>query len=159
MIHQGQLCDYVIRPALEGLDAWSPAAERLVWGTAAVESAGGYYLAQHPEGPALGIFQMESATHNDLRWNYFHHRPKLERKLRDLVGGTLKPDRMRSDLLYAAAFCRLHYLRRPEPLPNADDIEGMARYWKMFYNTRHGAGTVGYFLREWEQRVQPHLKT
>ena len=40
-----------------------------------------------------------------------------------------------TNLLYGAAGCRLCNYRLPEPLPEAEDIEGQAAYWKLHYNT------------------------
>ena len=48
--------------------------------------------------------------------------------------------------LYACAMCRIHYQRVREPLPDADDLEGQAAYWKAHYNTPLGAGTVEHFI-------------
>ena len=63
----------VIKPALEKLGLWSMAAEELVLGTAIVESAA-IYLRQHGAGPALGLWQAEPRTHDDLYTNYLSYR-------------------------------------------------------------------------------------
>ena len=60
-------------------------------------------------------------------------------------------DQLRGNLFYAAAMCRIFYLRFQKPLPQPNDWEGMARYWKKYYNTHLGAGTVDGFL----QKAQP----
>ena len=70
----------VIRPALEKLSLWSLSAEELVLGTAIVES-GLTYLKQHGDGPALGLWQVEPATHDDLYTNFLNFRPELGSKL------------------------------------------------------------------------------
>jgi hypothetical protein len=54
---------------------------------------------------------------------------------------------------YAAAMCRIRYLRVPAPLPAPDDIQAMANYWKEHYNTPLGAGTPEEFLDKWPQYV------
>ena len=56
---------YVVRPALQEIGLWSQVAENLVLGTAVTESRL-KYLKQLGKGPALGIFQMEPFTHNDI---------------------------------------------------------------------------------------------
>ena len=38
--------------------------------------------------------------------------------------------------------CRVHYLRVRESLPQSSDINALAQYWKVHYNTIHGKGTV-----------------
>lgn len=44
-------------------------------------------------------------------------------------------------------FCRAHYRRRPEPIPS--DIQSIAEYWKRWYNTYQGKGTVNEFLENY----------
>ena len=61
----------VIRPALTKINLWSRSAEELVLGTAIVES-GLTYLKQRGEGPALGLWQIEPATHEDLYTNFLN---------------------------------------------------------------------------------------
>jgi hypothetical protein len=38
--------------------------------------------------------------------------------------------------------CRVHYLRVKEALPTENDAAGMASYWKRYYNTVLGKGTI-----------------
>ena len=46
-------------------------------------------------------------------------------------------------------FAREHYRRRPEPIPYA--VEDQAAYWKEFYNTSAGAGTVEEYVHNWQR--------
>ena len=46
---------------------------------------------------------------------------------------------------------RIHYLRVPEALPAADDVVGLAAYWKRYYNTELGAGTVEKFVESYQR--------
>ena len=71
-----QMLALVIRPALEKLSLWSLSAEELVLGTAIVES-GLTYLKQHGDGPALGLWQVEPATHDELYTNFLNFRLEL----------------------------------------------------------------------------------
>ena len=59
---------------------WSTAAEELVLGTAIVESSL-IYISQHGAGPALGLWQVEPATHDDLYANYLSYRQELGSRL------------------------------------------------------------------------------
>jgi hypothetical protein len=155
MINALQLRTLIIEPALQMLGLHSEAAVHLLLGTAAVESAMGHYIAQ-VNGPAQGIFQMEPATYRDLWANYIAFHPEIENKLRDdFRGRATNPSQMVYDLRYAAAMCRIHYLRIREPLPDAHDIEGMAQYWKRYYNTALGKGTPEKFIRAFEKYVMP----
>ncbi|KAF0118141.1 MAG: hypothetical protein FD149_866 [Rhodospirillaceae bacterium] len=67
----------VIRPTLLHLGLHSPAAEALLLGTAIQESRLGTYLRQTGGGPALGVYQMEPATHEDIWTNFLAYRPDL----------------------------------------------------------------------------------
>ena len=83
MLSSIHLQDRVIAPALDKIDLWSRAAEELVLGTAIVES-GLTYLIQHSDGPALGLWQIEPATHEDLYTNFLNYRPDLGPQLMEL---------------------------------------------------------------------------
>lgn len=137
---------HIVAPALDAFGLYlpmqirRPAALRLVLATGLAES--GYAaVRQKGGGPALGWFQMERATHNDLWSRYVLPRPALLRGLRALSDRAGESDELETNPFYAAAMCRIFYLRVPEALPGADDIDGMARYWKNYYNTPSGKGT------------------
>lgn len=136
---------HVIRPVLQYIEHWSPAAENLVLGTALVESRA-HYLAQLG-GPALGLWQMEPATERDIWQNYLAFKPELRVKVEGLLTPLVN---LSGNLFYGAAMCRIHYLRVRDPLPAASDAAGMARYWKQFYNTPLGKGTV--------EKALPHFR-
>lgn len=142
MIDPRHLRDLIIRPTLETLNLWSLAAEALVLGTAIQESRL-VYLRQVGGGPALGIYQIEPATHADLRRNYLDNRPALKNRVAAFLGPSPEPDQqLVTNLAYATAVCRLLYYRAPAPLPAADDVDGLAAYWKAHYNTPVGKGTA-----------------
>lgn len=142
--------DTVIVPALLAVNSYSKAAERLVLGTAMTET-GLRTIIQNGGGPGLGYFQMEPATHNDIWSNYIG-----AGKHADLLSGirslTSRPgyvDELGKNPKYAAAMCRIFYLRVREGLPNENNLNGLAQYWKKYYNTDLGKGTV----RDFEQRA------
>ena len=58
------------------------------------------------------------------------------------AAGASMDDNLAANLLYGAAVCRLIHYQRPEPLPEAVDIEGEAKFWKQHYNTPLGVGTA-----------------
>lgn len=144
----------VIRPSLTHLRLWSPAAEALVLATALAES-GASALRQRGGGPALGLWQVEPRTHRDLWDNYLAHRPPLKNALLALRHPSRSREALTANLFYGAAVCRLIYRRAPAPLPEAGDLEAMARYWKTIYNTWRGRGTVEHFVAA----VEPHWLT
>ena len=142
-INIDQLADLVIRPALFHIELHSEAAENLVLGTALVESRG-EYIKQLGKGPALGIFQMEPATARDIWESYLMFNEPLGGLVRGLMTNIVEDNDVEiiGNLYYAAAMCRIHYRRVPRALPGPSDVEGMAAYWKRFYNTPAGKGTV-----------------
>jgi hypothetical protein len=137
---------FVIRPALTRLGLHSPAAEALLLGTALAES-GLSALVQSGGGPALGVYQIEPATHADIWRNYLATRPVVAARVLSLAAAGLgQPAQLVWNLGYATAMARLVYRRRPEPLPAAEDIPGLAAYWKAHFNTAAGKGTAAEFI-------------
>ena len=136
----------VVRPVLHYLSMHSNAAENLLIGTALQESRL-HYLHQLGGGPAIGVFQMEPATHDDIFENYLEYKAVLRGKVYGLQIPQSRPlngnaAHMAGNLYYAAAMARVHYYRVPRALPGPDDVHGLAAYWKRWYNTPLGAGTV-----------------
>jgi len=152
------LRELVVRPTLQHLRLWSPAAEDMVLGTAAQESGLGTYLHQ-VGGPALGIYQMEPATHNDIWNNYLEYKPILRKQVEDMLGTSVHDidsddNSLIGNLYYATAMCRIHYLRVLEAMPVHKDIKGYAAYWKKYYNTPLGAGTEQEFIDNYKRYVK-----
>jgi hypothetical protein len=154
MFNPKQFREYILRPVLSSVGLHSPAAEELLLGTACAESMLGTYVHQ-VGGPALGIFQMEPATHADIWRNYLEYRDELHDKVVGCVpangwsswGDMPSHDLLITDLKYATILARIHYRRSPEPLPAEGDWEGMASMWKKVYNTEDGSGTEEHFLQ------------
>lgn len=141
----GQMRDCVVTPALQRIGAYSVAAMRLVIGTGLVES--GYVaLRQTGGGPALGFWQMEVATEQDIWATYLPSQPGFDAQLRQLVTPYCpRTDQLVWNLQYAAAMCRIKYYRSPQRLPDASDLEGMAAMWKSVYNAG-GKGDAHVFM-------------
>lgn len=58
-----------------------------------------------------------------------------------------------NDPTLAIIFCRLKYKLRPEPIPS--DIVSRASYWKRFYNSALGKGTIEHYLDSAERHLYP----
>lgn len=133
----------IIRPALHAPGIWSQALESLVLGTGAHES---HYTAlqQIGGGPALGWWQCEPATHDDIWSNYLRYRAPLALALNRLRNGETSALALIRYPLYAAAMCGVHYQRKRQggQLPPHDDAQLQALLWKHVYNTKLGRGTV-----------------
>ena len=139
----------IIRPTLKQLGLYSMSAEELLLGTAIQESRL-VYLKQLGEGPALGLYQMEPATHDDIWANYLKYKTDLGLAV---LGMSNSPEmdarEMIGNLYYATAMARVHYLRFPDPLAAPGDIEGHAAIYKELYNTYLGAATEEEFIENW----------
>lgn len=144
-----QVRDLVVRPTLVYLDLWSQEAEDLVLGTAVHESRLRYI--KQIKGPALGLFQMEPATYADHQERFLLG-TELGVKVNILASVLSKANRPyphSEELIYnmrfAAALCRVHYLRRAPKLPK--DPAGLAQTAKNVYNTQAGKATVEDYLQ------------
>lgn len=159
-----QFRQYVVRPTLKRLDLWSHVAEDLLIGTVAHESAMGKYLKQ-VRGPAMGVYQIEPATHRDIWQNFLKHRSGLFIKVTSLiapvdkryspeVGHWASDQSLIWNMAYATAIARILYLRVPKALPPEDSgLEGLASYWKTYYNTKYGRGTEDQFIKHYRQYI------
>lgn len=164
MINPGDLLTHVVRPTLRVL---ADAEPRLDSGTARQGLIGTYLtegvyrkearLAQVGGGPALGIWQMEPETFDDLvDWLEKTHKRngiltkiwRLQSQVYGGCGGDLKPEELTGNLYLACAFARLKYWRIPVRLPAANDLGGWAEYWGKYYNTHNN--------REWKARFVAH---
>lgn len=148
-----QVRDLIIRPTLSRLSLPSPAcAERLLMGTIAQESQF-RYLHQLGGGPALGLFQMEPFTAQDL-WDRFSVRFKL---MDWVVPGIAPVSQLVWNLQFAAAMCRIHYWARPFTLPERIILspDELAAIWKKHYNTEKGKGKPTEFIKNYQTFVEP----
>ena len=140
-INRFQLRDLIAR-VLIPMRLHSSEVVDLLMGTCAQESQMGTYLRQLGGGPALGIFQMEPSTFLDLRERYGIRYGMLSRV----------PEEQEWDLKLAILMARIKYLSCPGAIPK--DVERQARYWKQWYNTALGAGTVDEYLANYRKYCQ-----
>lgn len=153
MLHVGQFRARVIRPTLDHLGMHSLAAELLLVGTALVESRL-TYLTQIGGGPALGLFQIEPETHDDVWRNFLAFRDRLAAQVEVLAAPwPAREQQLVTNPAYACAIARLVYWRAPEELPGPSDIAGLAGYWRRYYNTLHGKGREEDFVNIFKQYV------
>lgn len=143
-----QIREYVVIPALTQINSYSLNAEQLVMATGMAES-NMEFIHQKGGGPARGLFQLEPVSHDDIWSRFLSKKPMLLNDLRALIMKDMDlHDQLHGNLFYAAAMCRIFYLRFRQPLPDAGDWQGMAEYWKKYYNTHLGAGTVDGFIQK-----------
>ena len=152
---------HVVRPVLTRIKLWSTAAENLVMGTAQHESHLRYIdqvdKADVP-GPAFGVCQMERRTHEDIYRNFLGNQRSLKRAVVELasyfVGEFPDATEMTWNLAYAVAMCRVFYRRVDQALPSAQRPDLLCQYWKTYYNTRLGRGTIEQALPHFEHAVK-----
>jgi len=143
----------LVRGTLIDLGFYSESALKLVLGTIAQESAGGYYIEQI-KGPARGICQMEPATFNWLVDGYLtKHKDVMQRIMKICNIEDLNAQTLRYNLKLSICMCRVRYLVDPQPLPEPGNLEAIAGTWKRVYNTYKGAGTEKQFLKNYKKYV------
>lgn len=151
LIHPPHFRKYILQPVLKQLNLWSPEAEELLMGTAAVES--GFRYLHQVRGPAIGIFQMEPQTIRDLL-GWVEKRPQIADLVRAYQINPLPAvDQCHGNLYAATVLARLYFYRIPSRLPK--ELRGWAAYWKRHYNTPLGKGTEQKFIDAYNRLIKP----
>ena len=154
----------IVDSTLLDIDLYSPEASILLLATMAQESNFGTYLHQI-RGPAISPYQIEPATHKDIWDNYLKYRPELAANLANIVtpmyfrASHIKvfyEKALLTNLSYSTAIARIKYYRVKEKLPEIHPI-AMGEYWKHYYNTPDGIGTVAEFVENWKIFIEPNL--
>ena len=125
--------------------------------TIAVESSF-VHRTQIGGGPAVGLCGMEPETALDtFRW--LEGKPVAWKRLTYIWMGLgtvphFTPsykeiiEHLTKNDLFSLALGRLHYRMFEEPFP--DSLSNQAFYWKKYWNTEAGAGTVTRAMEQWE---------
>lgn len=137
-------------PRIVELIPYSRNAEEILMLTSAVESNLGEYIYQ-VEGPAQGIFQMEPGTERDIWLNYIEYKPALKKVVESFLNDG--QNNLAHNLEYQVLMARLHYRRVSAPLPDHKNVPAMAEYWKKYYNTHLGKGTVEHARAKYNRYV------
>ena len=141
-MNRSQLINFVIEPTLQDMKCWSQQAEDLLVMIVAHESVKGEYLHQ-VKGPAIGIFQMEPKTHDDVMSYIKKKRPVLYLLL-ERYTGINHSSLMAGNLYYATFMARCFFLRFLEAIPE-NHVE-MSLYAKKYWNTTLGSATPNDYL-------------
>lgn len=128
--------------------------------TSATESGLGHWIKQ-TKGPARGIFQIEPHTEY-LTWLWtIKNNHKLFNALKcysscELFGGY----DLEANIPYQIVLARANYYSWPESLPeinnpiNGNDIIKLAMYWKKYWNTDKGKGTIEKAVADYKKYVE-----
>lgn len=162
MINVAQFRAEIVRPALKAANMWSEAAENLVLGTG-VQSSLLAWVRNRGADTALGFYQMAPATADDICHRFLSTRSELSMSLGratwphcanptgySLLGNSDITRLLVEDMRFATIMCRLRYWMMPAPLPAANDIDGLAQYWKRYYITDLGSESAS----EWADRYR-----
>lgn len=147
----------VVRPLLHRSQLWSRASENLIIGTGLVESE--FKYLQQKGGPALSFWQIEPPT---ITWLIAKLSTKRELMLRicNVLGyATLPQDvnQVINNMGWAMLLARLKYWFNPTPLPQADDIPAMARYWAKIYNSKNQLTDIKRFIDMYDAYGQHNI--
>lgn len=118
-------------------------AYRLILETAGVESKFGT-VRDRTINAGIGVCQFDKIPFYDRKPKMMKYRDRILTDLGvDL--NLIKWEHLRYDSFVSLIMCRLYYKIIQEPLPI--DLEGRAKYWKKYYNTRAGKGTVEHYIK------------
>lgn len=159
MINVTDFRDLIIRPTLDELAKAEPrinsdAAVALLLGTALCESEL-KFLRQRVDGGfgrAVSLYQIEPATHKDVKRYLNERKPNLARRVFGL-STVIDPDdfELATNFRYATAIARIKFWMDPQPLPSADNIRGLAGEYKRIWNTELGKATAQRFIKFYQQ--------
>jgi len=152
-INKNQFIEELLIPAWRCLDDKFCSEDAIILGcrTCAVESDFCTNWVQLENGIAKNPFGIEPGTFEWL-WNTYLPKRQPEVQLHIMSSSNLGHKPIFGDLTFnvrlALQIMRVNYWRIPEAIPDASDIEAQAEYWKTYYNTRDGKGTVNKFIEK-----------
>mgnify|MGYP000064794512 CR=1 FL=1 len=111
--------------------------------TACAETKCGTYPDAHPDRMGVGLCQHDQINLDDIQLEGEQRHFDIIKKEfgYDILAIELKD--LAEDPLLSLICCRLSYKRIPAAIPS--DLFGRAQYWKEYYNTNAGSGTVEHY--------------
>ena len=139
----------------------APQAVDLLVGTVFQESLiGNEVHLKQVGGPALGVYQIEPNTHEDIYENYLSKSHRLEKLgyVRSLAKQRYSDldQELVSNLAYATAIARVKYWRRTFEWPEMNDPEyvgKLGKIWDDHYNANDNAGFVHEFAAAFPREI------
>lgn len=131
---------YALVPALNMIGLNSSSAHVLMLGTGIAET-NYQYLKQFNNGPALGFYQIEPATYNDIyRYLNRYDKKQLKETCMSACLYAAWPDKeaLVYNLRWSIIIARLKYYMFAEAIPSSSDAVNMANYYKKYYNSVEG---------------------
>ncbi len=147
---------------LKGTGLYTRDIHNLLLGTAASESDFGF-LNKQVKGPAVGIFQMEPATHNDIWEHWIGQKPKLKKHVEATMWKNVpKIVQLRYNLNYQIIMAAVHYHRINSVTKCLDHKKFKDqkdyKWWlawvhKKVYNTKLGKSTTTRYFEKYNEYV------
>ncbi|KTC23659.1 MULTISPECIES: hypothetical protein [Pseudomonas] len=133
-IAASELSEFVIRPTLLYLGRYCPSAEALLLGIAASQSGMGSALHDRR---GHGLYRIGELRHQSIWDQFLAHDPELASLVRGLAsqhaflsGPHLE---LTVNLRYATAIAWMLVEEKALPLPESDDLLGLARIWRQTF--------------------------
>ncbi len=123
-------------------------ANALVLETIATETSLGT-LEDKTVGAGMGLSQFDKIPFYDIR---DRTSPNLILKIKSELGIDIRVvewEHLRYNPLLSVLFCRLFYKLIKEEIPSKLELRAM--YWKKYYNTKFGKGTVEHYIKSVER--------
>jgi len=151
------LLEYIITPALDELafvvkNINGLNSKQFMLAVAAQESHCGEYFRQI-NGVALGIWQIEPSTNDDLYQNYLCYHQEIDPILSQYYTPLMPCPHIQSPM-YNCSIARLCMYRYRDPMPELNDKEGMWQFYKKRYNSSQGKATQNQWNENWERYVK-----
>lgn len=112
--------------------------------TCAAETGCGDYRDPTPDGAGRGVGQTDADTFGWLKTKFAQS--DVAKRIDSRFGirlSRVNHDDLDYNPLLSLIFVRLRYLVVPDAIPST--VEGRAAYWKQYYNTSAGKGTVEHY--------------
>ncbi len=117
---------------------------RQMMGTCATETHCGQYPDDNPEKLGVGVYQHDQIRIDDIQQEGEQRHFDIVKKLWGYNIPTIKLADLAYDPLLSTICARLGYKRIPENCPA--NILDQAIYWKKYWNTLAGKGTMAHYL-------------
>jgi len=120
------------------------AAVWLLCETVAAETQYGTYKDPTPNGAGRGLGQIDKVPFEDVKARASRADVDALKAAFDIDIKMIEWDDLNFSPLLSMIFTRLHYKLRPGAIPQT--LKGRAEYWKKYYNTVLGKGTVDQYI-------------
>jgi hypothetical protein len=119
-------------------------ADELLTETAKAETRLGLMKDKTILNVGVGLMQFDKIGFEDTKQRSMKYKDKILDKLKVDIS-KVELNHLAYNPFLSILFARLKYKLIPEEIPTT--LEGRAKYWKRYYNTNAGAGTILHYLK------------